>query len=299
MKKNTLFSTILIGVFALSGYTSTKNASKSLSVIRNTMEIQFIRSATVTVTYKNIKILVDPILADVGTESPMPFSNQNKNPKIPLPIEKNLLIKHINAVLLTHYHTDHFDLEAERILPKNTLIFCQPGDDIRLREKGFTNLQVIDSVFNWEGIAIYRSSARHHKGAIGAPPFGESSSFFLQTKEEGVFFTGDAIFDDRLKASLTVAQPKLIVANTGECQFTEENPVLAPGITMTLTTIELKKITQFLPKSKIIAVHMDAINHCSLTKDELRSYIENEKLKKKILVPNEGDRLLYDQIVNK
>ncbi len=154
-----------------------------------------------------------------------------------------------------HYHPDHFDLETERILPKDILIFCQPSDEKHLKEKGFSNLQVIDSVFNWQEITISRFPARHYKGATGAPPFGESSSYFLQTKNEGVFFTGDAIFDDRLKASLTATQPKLIIANTGECQFTEENPVLAPGITMTLTRIELNEMTRLLPESKIIAVH--------------------------------------------
>ncbi len=82
------------------------------------MEIRFIRSATVTVTYENIKILVDPILADGGTEPPISFSNQIKNPTIQLPLDKNQLIKDVSAVLLTHYHEDHFDAEAERILPK-------------------------------------------------------------------------------------------------------------------------------------------------------------------------------------
>lgn len=97
---------------------------------------------------------------------------------------------------------------------------------------------------------------------------------------------------------MTATQPKLIIANTGECQFTEENPVLAPGITMTLTRIELNEMTRLLPESKIIAVHMDAINHCSLTKDELGKYIENEKLEKNIVVPNEGDKMFYNQIIN-
>ncbi|HWL89309.1 MAG TPA: hypothetical protein VNO21_26075, partial [Polyangiaceae bacterium] len=93
-----------------------------------------------------------------------------------------------------------------------------------------------------------------------APPFGESSSFLVRTKDEGIFFTGDAILDHRLKSSLLATRPKVIVANTGECQFTKANPVLAPGTTMTLTAVELKEIARILPESNIFAVHMDAIN---------------------------------------
>lgn len=274
---------------------------KNINAKSDTVEVRHIRNATVTVTYqkKDITILVDPILADKGTQPPISFSNEIKNPTSELPIDKHELIRGSSAVLLTHYHEDHFDREAEKMLSKNILIFCQPGDDIKLQEKGFTNTRVVDSVLTWKGITISRFLASHHKGADGLPPFGESSSFFLQADNESIFFTGDAILDNRLKTSLEAAQPRLIVANTGECQFTKENPVLSPGETMTLTKSELKKITHLLPASKIVAVHMDAINHCRLTKNELRKYIKSEELEKSILVPNEGDILFFHKIVNR
>jgi len=130
------------------------------------------------------------------------------------------------------------------------------------------------------------------RGATGAPPFGESSSYVLRTKRDEIFFTGDAVLDDRLKRSLTEARPKLVVANAGACQFTKENPVLAPGITMTLTSEELKEMAQMLPGTKIVAVHMDAINHCPLTKDALRRYVEAQGLQGEVLVPREGEVVL-------
>lgn len=297
MKTIALFQTILFSVIVF--IITASSTSKKIGEFSDAVEIQHIRNATAVIAYKNVKILVDPILADEGTQPPISFSNQIKNPTIQLPVDKFELIKSINAVLLTHYHEDHFDREAERILPKNTLIFCQPGDDTKLQEKGFTNTQVIDSTFAWKGITISRFRASHHIGANGAPPFGESSSFFLQTENESIFFTGDAIFDDRLKTGFSIAKPELIIANTGECQFTKENPVLAPGTPMTLTAAELKEISQYVPESKIMTVHMDAINHCSLTKDELREYLEKEELEKKVIVPNEGELLLYDELIGK
>ena len=298
MKKTSKLSIILVIVFALSNCISNKNNLEDATYVNSTMKIQLIRNATIIVTFDDIKILIDPILSDVEVSPPMPFSNNNKNPLIPLPMDKDKILENTDAVLLTHYHSDHFDLGAEEFLPKNTLIFCQPGDVKKLEEKGFSNIQVVDSVFNWKGISISRFLSRHHKGATGAEPFGESSSFFIKTKSETLFITGDAILDDRLTTSLIETNPKLIVANTGECQFTEENPVLDPYITMTLTKTELKSIAKLLPNSKTIAIHMDAINHCSLSKNNLKEYIENEKLEKNIVIPNEGDIISYKQIIN-
>lgn len=77
------------------------------------------------------------MLSDVGMLPPIPLtSNRMKNPLIPLPVEINGLIKDVDAILLTHYHSDHFDKAAENILPKNILIFCQPDDDKKLKKMG-------------------------------------------------------------------------------------------------------------------------------------------------------------------
>ena len=283
----------LVVALAGSGCTSAKPTLQGAEA-SEAIGVRLIRSATVLVTYKNaardsVNILVDPILADEGTEPPIEYSNGLPNPRIQLPIDKYELLKGIQAVLLTHYHSDHFDGEAERIVPKDTLIFCQPYDEARLREKGFTNLRVIRDVLHWEGLTISRFLASHYQGATGAPPFGESSSYSLQTKSDTVFFTGDAILDDKLKSSLQASNPRTIVANAGACQFTKENPLLAPGMTMTLTAHELKETSQLFPHSTVVAVHMDAINHCPLTKTDLRKYVEKEGLRDRILIPTEGD----------
>ncbi|WP_394825974.1 MBL fold metallo-hydrolase [Pendulispora albinea] len=307
-KKRAMCFAALVGVLASSGCASAEHAPKgaggaggangtdTMDVVDVT-EVQLIRSATVAIHYRsagrrNIKILVDPILGDPNTEPAIDYSNGIKIPMIPLLIDKRQLIADIDAVLLTHYHPDHFDGEAERILPKDTLIFCQPYDEARLREKGFSNLRVVDKESRWEGITISRFLATHYKGATGAPPFGESSSFLLRTRNNGVFFTGDAILDDRLRGHLRATHPETIVANTGECQFTKDNPVLMPGVTMTLTSAELAEMARSLPSSTIVAVHMDAINHCPLTKRDLRRFVDANGLRDHIRVPNEGDVLV-------
>ena len=261
------------------------------------MTVQLVRSATVLVRYQDeggddVRLLVDPLLGDEGTEPPIDYSNGIKIPMIPLPMERRQLLAGVDAVLLTHDHPDHFDVEAEKVLPKDMLLFCQPYDEARLRGIGFSNLRVVRDELRWRGLTISRFPADHYRGATGAPPFGESSSYLLRTKRGELFFTGDAVLDDRLKHSLTETHPTAIVANAGPCQFTKENPVLAPGTTITLTPAELKEMSQMLPGSKIVAVHMDAINACPLTKYELRRYVQAQGLQGKVLVPSEGEVVL-------
>jgi hypothetical protein len=58
---------------------------------------------------------------------------------------------------------------------------------------------------------------------------------------------------------------------------------------MTLTVGELREMVGMLPDAKIVAVHMDAINHCPLTKKALREAMTAEIKAGRVVVPNEGD----------
>lgn len=255
-------------------------------ITHNDAKVQLIRNATVKLTVSNKTILIDPVLGAKGENDPIPFSNEIRNPTANLPISVEDVIKNIDAVLLTHNHPDHLDSMAISVLPKDIPFFCQPSDFEGLQKQGFNNLTPVNSVVIWEGVNISRYGASHHIGATGEPPFGESSSFNVKFNDNSIFITGDAILDEKLTSSLKKTNPSLVIANTGECQFTKENPVLQPGQLMTLSKEELKKVSLLMPKAKIIAVHLESINHCSLTKDELKNFIRTNNLTNKILVPD-------------
>ncbi|MCK5052080.1 MAG: MBL fold metallo-hydrolase [Candidatus Cloacimonetes bacterium] len=264
--------------------TEFKNIPVVQKSINSDMEIQFIRHATVLIIVENKKILVDPMLGEIGTESPYPMTaNRIKNPLISMPVKNENLIKDLDAVLLTHYHPDHFDKTAENILPKDLLIYCQPGDDILLKEKGFVNVQVIDIKSDLGEISIMRYEVNHAEG-IWEGPMGKSSAYFLKTENDSLLISGDTIYDKNFENVLNETQPNLVIANAGAAQFIIGTPI-------TLTADALKNITKILPNSKIFAVHMDAINHCVLLKDDLRKFVAEEGLTKSIFVPNEGGML--------
>ena len=96
------------------------------------------------------RVLVDPMLGDAETRPPIEDTpNQRPNPLVPLPLPAEELVRDLDAVLVTHLHEDHFDEAAERILPKDVPVFCQPEDEGRLRELGL-DARPVDRALDWD-----------------------------------------------------------------------------------------------------------------------------------------------------
>jgi hypothetical protein len=47
------------------------------------------------------------------------------------------------------------------------------------------------------------------------------------------------------------------------------------------------------PSAIIVAVHMDAINHCSLSRKELREYVKEKGIEDRVLIPADGEVLKF------
>lgn len=58
-----------------------------------------------------------------------------------------------------------------------------------------------------------------------------------------------------MEDTLTEYTPDIVVGNAGGAQFLTGGPI-------TMTPEHILKVYKKQPKSKIIAVHMDVINHC-------------------------------------
>ena len=75
------------------------------------MHIQQIRSATVKITYGGSVFLIDPMFAqkDAYPPIPMSFSPDRRWPMVDLPVSEKEILQDVDAVIMTHYHIDHFD----------------------------------------------------------------------------------------------------------------------------------------------------------------------------------------------
>lgn len=59
-----------------------------------------------------------------------------------------------------------------------------------------------------------------------------------------------------------------------------------------MTPKDILKVYETLPQTKIIAVHMDTVNHCFIKRTDLsKALSENQQLASQILIPNDGETI--------
>lgn len=251
------------------------------------MKIQLIRHATLLLNIKNKRILVDPMLSPAGTMAAIPnVYNTNKNPLVELPIDLDMLIN-VDAVLLTHTHRDHFDDTAAQLIPKHIPIFCQPSDKERIEVKGFDIVTAIEESYTWKGITFNRTGGQHGTGEIGKE-MGSVSGFFITNEDEpSLYIAGDTIWCSEVEEALEKYKPQITIVFAGAAKFSE-------GDAITMTAQDIHFVCKKAPYTKVIAVHMETWNHCTLTRAELKDFLEKQSLSKQVSVPNDGECENYD-----
>src|SRR4051812_23119494 len=214
--------------------------------------------------------------AVAGTE------NERRNPLVPLPVAVEEVIHGVDAVLVTHLHADHLDDGAISALPPSLPLFCQPEDATRLVAHGFTDVRPVgDDGLEFNGIAIARTPARHGRGEIGEQ-MAPASGFLLAAEgEPKLYVAGDTIWCSEVIEVLGREQPNVTVVNAGAAQFVEGGPITMDGA-------DVADLTQGAPWTQVVAVHMEAINHCLLTRDRLREKLAGLGLAAHVMIPGDG-----------
>ncbi len=52
---------------------------------------------------------------------------------------------------------------------------------------------------------------------------------------------------------------------------------------------DVYKVHHAAPNATIIASHMEAVNHWTLSRDELKNFVEEQGFASKVLVPEDGE----------
>jgi L-ascorbate metabolism protein UlaG (beta-lactamase superfamily) len=235
------------------------------------VKITLVRHATLLLEIGGHRLLVDPQLDPMEARPPIDNTpNQRRNPLVPLPVPAEELVVGLDAVVITHLHRDHLDETAERLLPRDLPVFCQPDDEARLRELGLQARPVADAV-DWEGLSIRRTGGRHGHGAL-ADRLAPVSGFAL----DGLYIAGDTVWCDEVAAAIERHRPAVAVVNAGGARFLQGDPIV-------MTAADVREVAARVPT--VVAVHLEAINHCVETREELRAGAPGA------LVPEDGETL--------
>jgi len=249
------------------------------------MEIQLIRNATLRVRYNGRLFLIDPFLGDKGTIPS--FGGIAPNPTVDLPMPSEDVIAGIEMVTVSHLHADHFDEPAQALLPKDIPLFCQPSNENIIRDAGFQQVTPVTDNVTWQGITVTRTPGQHGFGEL-AEKMGKVSGFVWQAEDEPtVYWIGDSIWYEPIAQVIADVQPDIIITHSGGARFGDSLPIIMDE-EMTLT------VCQAAPNAVVIAVHMEALDHCPVTRADLRTQANETGIPpNQLLIPADSEMLIF------
>jgi L-ascorbate metabolism protein UlaG (beta-lactamase superfamily) len=234
------------------------------------MNLTLVRHATLLLEVGGKRILVDPMLRAAGSSPPIENTpNPRPNPLVELPVPAEEVVRGIDGCIVTHLHADHFDDAAAALLPAGLPILTQPASAEPLRGRGFT--AVADQADGWLGLDVARTGGRHGAGELGER-LGPVSGFVV----EGVYVAGDTIWCDEVRDALERHRPRVVVVNAGGARFLEGDPI-------TMTAEDVRRV-RGATDAAVVAVHLEAINHCVEPRDAVAAV-------DRVRVPADGETL--------
>lgn len=255
------------------------------------MKITQVRNATLLVEYAGQRLLVDPMLGPKGAwfAAPTSVDNHERNPLVDLPMPVEELLD-VDAVVVTHLHPDHWDDAAVELLPKKTPILVQNDDDqAAVAQAGFLDVRVLSPSLTLGPVTITRTDGTHGDEDFVARTemFGPVSGFVLQAQgEQTVYVAGDTIWHQCVVDALREHQPEIVVLNTGEARW-EHGEIIIMGAQ------DVLRVHDASPDSQIVAVHMEALNHCVVTRQEVRDLAASAGISPIVHVPEDGEQMRF------
>ncbi len=262
------------------------------------MLFQQIRSATSVVTFNGKSLLIDPMLAPANTYPIIPDSPVcgKGNPTIELPCKAEDLFN-VDAIIVTHWHFDHFDDFAMKMLPKNIPVFVQNEREEQLtREQGFTDVRVLkENGSEFKGIILYKTPCDHGKSDFVTHHFYEQCQltdqacgvvFKTTTNSEKVFYlAGDTIYFEGVVETIEKFKPDVIAVNAAGAQAPK-------GHALIMNEYDVLTLMRDFPKLQVIATHVEGVSHATVSRNSLREFAQSKNLKL-LWIPEDGQTLTF------
>ncbi|WP_311273409.1 MULTISPECIES: MBL fold metallo-hydrolase [unclassified Rhizobium] len=282
-------------LLALSGaafVASTLPAGAQTVTVPEGVQITQIRNATLHIVYGGVRFLVDPMLSDRHAWPGFAGSvnSEERNPLVHLPMTKEEIID-VSAIIVTHLHEDHWDEEARKILPKTLPVFAQNEADAKIiRGQGFTDVRVLSETSSFKGIELIKTGGRHgteaHFAAIGELLGEACGVVFKKAGTKTIYLAGDTIWQGDVAAALKTHRPDVAILNTGYAMVIG----IEGGIIM--GTQDVLSVHKAAPQTLLIASHMEAVNHCTVSRADLRAFAHVNGFIEKLRTPGDGETIV-------
>jgi L-ascorbate metabolism protein UlaG (beta-lactamase superfamily) len=252
------------------------------------VRLTLVRHATLLVEVAGHRLMVDPMLDAANARGPVRGTpNERPNPLVDLPMSAAEAAAGVEAVLLTHTHVDHLDAAGVTTVPPGVPWFCQPEDVEDITSAGVADARAVPmgGSLEWDGITIHRTGGRHGREEQIVQGLGPVSGFVVSAPgEPTLYVAGDTVWCDEVAGAIAAHGPDVVVVNAGGARFVQ-------GGTITMEAADVIATAEALPDGRVVATHMEAINHCLETRAELAAAVEAAGVAERVLIPGDGDSL--------
>jgi L-ascorbate metabolism protein UlaG (beta-lactamase superfamily) len=249
------------------------------------MKIQLIRNATLSLTVGDRRYLIDPYLASKGEG--VSYQGSHRSPLVELPMPIDEIVHGIDAVLVSHLHSDHFDEAACEILPNDLRLLCAARDADAIQARGFVNVMPIVSSIRDGDVDIELTPGRHGPMEV-LDEMGEVSGFIFRANDEPVlYWAGDTILCDEVRQTIETFLPDIIVVHACGANWKGSGPLV-------MDEAMVAEVLRLAPDAAVIATHLDAVDHATVDRESLQSFFENyADLRKRLYIPADGELLEF------
>ena len=256
------------------------------------MKIQHIRNACMIIHSNAHRILVDPCLNSKGSLPPYTLFRKRPrlNPIVDLPPDSEPVLNQITSGLITHCrygHFDHLDKSGIRLLAKKQVpVYCNYLDGPYLRRRRINTIPLkINRRNEFLTGSITCFPTAHGYGLIGKL-MGPGTGYFIEPAgDKTIYISGDTVIPQTVRHVLNDLRPDISILNAGTAVLDFGRPILMP----------INELLDFIRTApgKVIAVHLDAFNHCLTTRDILRDAVSKEGLSGKVMIPADGELMEF------
>lgn len=251
------------------------------------MKIHHLRSATFVLEIGGKRILIDPMLGAKGSLPPFAVIRHKarKNPTVELPSNAQQILAELDAALISHCrygHEDHLDKAGNALLKERSLpVYCHSKDVKFLQKKGHrTESMTPHQPRDFFDGQITAYHAVHGYGIIGKL-MGPGVGYLIEMPgEPSIYLSGDTVLTDEVKRVLTDRKPDIALVHAGSASIDIGRPILMP----------MNELVEFmrLASGRVVANHMEAINHCPTTRAMLQEEARKAGLDDKLITPANG-----------
>ena len=253
------------------------------------MKLTLLRHATLVLDLAGTRVLVDPMLSPARRLPPLAILRHPPrwNPLVDLPSNAERFLSGVQACILTHFrhgHFDHLDGVGRAFLRERRIpVYCPQRDAPTLRSSGIHAIAVGDSPEPFFDGSIRTVAARHGHGIVGRL-MGCGAGFLVRMPGEPVvYLSGDTVLTPLVTATLEHERPSVAVVHAGGAQLDVGSPIL-------MSLDEVRSFAALAP-AHVVAVHLEALNHCPVTRAQVRGLTTDPAIGDRLRVPEDGETL--------